>query len=435
MGYGAAGVDLFTGLLDTPGSYVGAAAKIAKVKASLDGLEFAVISKFTTTKVFDGATASPPTIYFSPLTLCPHHAFYQQQEDGIRAFGALVVGDYIYMFGGKSATGTAHYTNLHYRFNITTHLWEKRANVPVSGNTKEWLPVTGHHDGKIYWACQSNSSGDYKKILEYTIATDTWAVVADFPVQTDLDELWMVCCSDALYLHQSSSDFGQRMDKMDYTTKAWTACAADWRSHNACVIGDEIYAVNRITMDTYLYNKSPVDTWTDTGYDLPAAVGISSGCCYDEAEEEWWLRDSVALGSCPHWKFTPAAGWVLQFTGARHSYPWDWCLRRNTDKKLYCLWGYCAVIGGQNEPIASGSIQAYEPATVWELLTQTFNAGDLMILDIYSGVPVKVEKDGKLYIVSDGMSVVYVVDTGSYYFTLSKNFDMKGVDIYRSVWG
>ncbi|MBA7541958.1 hypothetical protein ES705_34274 [subsurface metagenome] len=44
MGYGAAGVDLFTGLLDTPAAYTGQGTKIAKVKSAETGLEFTAFS-------------------------------------------------------------------------------------------------------------------------------------------------------------------------------------------------------------------------------------------------------------------------------------------------------------------------------------------------------------------------------------------------------
>ena len=428
------GVSDFLGLADTPVSYTGAAQKQARVNLAEDALEFIVGSKFTTTKLFDGASASPPTIYFTPLTLTPH-ATFAGATTGIYEFGAVVVGDYIYVFGGQSLNGGASYTNLHYRYNIATGLWEKRASVPTSagGHTHYKNKCAGYYNGKIYFACLFDGPNFEKKIIEYTIATDSWSAVADFPAQSDIDELWVVCCTDALYLHQSGSSFGGRFDKMDYSTHAWTALAnhaGDGRSQIAGIIADDIYAVRRDNLATYKYDKG-LNSWADQAQACPLSL---SGACFVEDKDEIWIR-SQTLAVSIHYKYTPAGGWVSQFTSARHCYPWDWILKRSADGKLYAIWGSAHSYGGQNEPVWGGAIQTYVPVGVWELLTQTFNEGDLLILYEEAGIPVNVEKNGQPLLVGTGMDTVYIVQTGSYYFTLSKDFSLKSVQIWRSVWG
>ena len=436
MGFGTiGGAKTFLELEDTPADYAGAGLEAVRVKTSVDGLEFNPFAKFITTKLFDGATASPPTIYFSPLTQTPYASFAGAGA-GVYEFGAVIVGDYLYVFGGQSVVGTAQYTNLHYRYNFNTGLWEKRANVPTSngGHSPYRCKCAGYNNGKIYFACLYDGANYEKKILVYTIATDSWASVADFPAQSDVDEIWVVCCTDALYLHQSGSSFGGRFDSMDYSTYAWTSLTnhpGDGRSVIVGVISDEIYVVRRDTRATLKYNKPPSDSWTDQAQTCPMAVGSAF---YDEDKGEIWCWTSV-LGGSVFYRYTTAGGWVAQFTMGRHCYPCDWLIRRSADEKLYGLWGYAWASGGQNEPIYGGAIHNYIPVGVWELLTQTFNQGDLLILYEEAGIPVMVEKNGSPLFVGSGMDTVYIVQTGSYYFTLSKDFDLKSVQIWRSVWG
>ena len=426
------GVTSFIELADTPVAYAGQAQRIAAVNLAEDALEFRPHSKFTTTKVFDGDTAVPPTIYFTPFGMIPYHDFSEEGK-GVYEYGAIVVGDHMYVFGGQSPGGPSEYTNLHYRYNFNTGLWEKRASLPVNGHTDYFCPVVGYRGGKIYWACAYNGPNYYKKILEYDPVPNTWMAIGDWPAIGDFDELWMLAASDAIYLHQSDSSFGQRFDKLDYATHVWTALTnMGQRSKVAGLISDQIYAVG-IDGHTYKYDKVG-NTWADQAQNCPLGAAFNVGACYDETQSAVWVR-SATIGAAIHYKYTPAGGWVAQFTAARHSYPWDWLLVRTNDRFMYALWGYGHVIGGQNEKVASGAIQRYEPASVWELLTQAFNEGDLLIMNQPGKVPVNVEKDGILKFISQGMETVYIVETGNYYFTLSKDFSLRGVEIWRSVWG
>ena len=85
--------------------------------------------------------------------------------------------------------------------------------------------------------------------------------------------------------------------------------------------------------------------------------------------------------------------------------------------------------------MSGGSIHEYTGTGIWELLTQHFDEGDLMIINVNSGVPVNVEANGALKFISTGMDTVYVIDTADYYFTLSKDYRFDGITIWRSVWG
>ena len=148
------GVTSFLKLTDTPASYAGAAQKIAAINIGESGLEFRPHSKFTSTKLFDGATASPPTIYTSPLTNMPYAFNYSDR--GIYEFGAVIVSDWLYVFGGQYHDGSA-YSNRSYRYHLTARYWERLANLPVNGHSPYKSTCAGYHSGKIYFASVYNS--------------------------------------------------------------------------------------------------------------------------------------------------------------------------------------------------------------------------------------------------------------------------------------
>ncbi|GAI41534.1 unnamed protein product, partial [marine sediment metagenome] len=218
------GVTNFLALTDTPAAYTGQAEKMVNVKAAEDGVEFSTPGAFTKTKVFDGSIATPPTINYVPYTTVPYYDF--NPSKGLYRFFAIVVGDYIYVGGGSNPSGIAQYTNKFFRFNMVTEKWQRLANLPVNGNTFYENSCAGYYNGKIYFASSFENASFYMKILEYTIATNSWSVVADFPTFGGLDELILVACSDALYLHQSNNAPASRFDKMDYSTYAWTSLTA-----------------------------------------------------------------------------------------------------------------------------------------------------------------------------------------------------------------
>ena len=430
------GVTNFLALTDTPAAYTDQAEKMVNVKATEDGVEFSTPGKFSKTKVFDGSVASPPTINYVPYTTVPYYDF--NPGKGLYRFFAVVVGDYIYVGGGASPAGVVQYTNKFFRFNIVTEKWQRLANLPVNGNTFYENSCAGYYNGKIYFACSFENAGFYKKILEYTIATNSWSVVADFPTFGGLDELILVACSDALYLHQSNNAMANRFDKMDYSTYAWTSLtglvtdATTLRAQIGGKIGDDIYLVGVIgTGYTFKYDKGG-DTWTNQEQNAP--FSMNCGACYVEDADELWIRSFVEDSAC--YKYTTAGGWVQQYTQARATLPWGWAVQPSGMEGFYGIWGRAILYNaGQTEGIWSGSIQEYRTGGIWELLTQDFDQGDLMVMNVTSGVPVNVEKGGILRFISMGLDTVYVVEAGTYYFTLDKDYEFKGVEIYRSVWG
>lgn len=423
------GVTSFLALTDTPAAYTGDAEKVAKVKATEDGVEFTTPGQFTKTKVFDGAVATPPTINYVPYTTVPYYDF--DPDKGLYRFFAVVVGDYIYVGGGRSPIGTGQYTNKFFRFNMKTEKWQRLADLPVNGHTFVENSCAGYYNGKIYFACAWQDANWYKKILEYTIATNSWSAVADWPALTSVDEIVLITCSDALYLHQSKSG-SYRFDKMDYTTHAWTPLTdlAD-RTMVGGKIGDDVYCLSYASPAlTYKYDKVG-DSWADQGQNCPLASG---GACYVEDADELWIRSFALDSAC--YKYTTAGGWVQQYTQARATYPWEWAVQPSGMEGFYGIWGVAVLYNaGQTEGIWSGSIQEYRTGGIWELLTQDFDQGDLMVMNVTSGVPVNVEKGGILRFISTGLDTVYVVEAGTYYFTLDKDYEFKGVEIYRSVWG
>ena len=144
------GVNSFLALTDTPADYVGAAQRQARVNLAENALEFVVGSKFTTIKVFDGETASPPTIWLSPYTMIPYWDLGYGQYHRLYGYLAIVHNGYIYVAGGFDGIGTT--TDLHFRFNMTTEKWERLANLPGHyRNFSTAFPVSGYHDGKIYY--------------------------------------------------------------------------------------------------------------------------------------------------------------------------------------------------------------------------------------------------------------------------------------------
>ncbi|MBA7647310.1 hypothetical protein ES703_55082 [subsurface metagenome] len=425
MGYGAAGVDTFTGLLDTPDSFAGQANKLTRVNAGQTALEFAAHSKFTKTKVFDGSEATPSTWYYQPWTMTP---YWLNITDGrLSGFGAIIINDNLYVFGGRYGGGATEIQNGCYKFNLTTERWTKLANLPAAAyNIEEQTSQASYNNGKIYWGVTNNQ--DYKKLLEYTIASDSWAVY-DLPaVAGTYGKVMCSACTDNLYVViQASAHY---LYEFDYVGHGWTVKTAP-PGQPRCLgkIGDEVYLVlfNGVT---YKYNKA-APAWDDQSQDCPiSAVGAS----YDEDELAMWVTEGNITGHKVY-RYTPAGGWVLQFTNTRLNIEWAHCLipREGTTKLAYFVFHFNGTEKG--ESFMGGAVSKYESSGAWKLLSQAFSQGDLMIINETQGVPVACELNGALRFIATGLNTICVIDTGTYLFSLSKNFDFAGVDIYRSVWG
>ncbi len=428
------GVASFTGLVDTPAAYAGQAERIAAVNPAENGLEFRPHSKFATTRVFDGETASPPTIWLSPFTMIPYYDLGYGQYTRLYRYLACVYNGYLYVGGGYDGIGT--HTNLHYRFNLTTEKWERLANVPnTAENYSMAFPISGVHADRIYYYAPYDSGGTADYVLEYDIAGDSWAIRTPPASIGPAEEAVLYAASDALYLYRTDRNepaFSSFV-KMDYATHAWTTLTKPPVNpcHTGGLIGDEIFIVERTgSRRTMAYNKAS-DSWLNTIHNCPTFLGAPG--FYNEDRDAIW--GATYPGPPAVYRFTLAGGWVHQFTAARDSGVWDWIIRPAGKQGFFALYGVCGGMGSYSENVGGGAIHEYTGTGIWELLTQHYDEGDLMIINVTSGVPVNVEANGALRFVSKGMDTVYVIDTADYYFTLSKDYRFDGITIWRSVWG
>jgi len=428
------GATSFLALTDTPDDYAGAAQRQARVNLTEDALEFVVGSKFTTTKVFDGETASPPTINVSPLSMIPYTHFAGQSY-GVAGFGAIVIGDYLYVFGGHNIPTVDQYTNKCYRLHLDSLVWERLSNMPNTYSTTWKGNPVGYHNGKIYFLTYLSGPGVYNyRVLSYEISTDNWTTESSLPSLSEATNLCCFACSDALYVYQSKY-VGHRFDKMDYATRVWTpltALGSNPEDLVGGVVGDEIYLVAENYGNTQKYNKAG-NSWTDTGHARPFSLVNGGGHNYIETQNCIWARSHEM--NPKYYRYTPVGGWVHQFTEGRDTYECGYILERSSTGQFYVLWSNGWNLHPDPENPWAGAILYCQPDGVWHLLTQEFNVGDLLILYENAGIPVKVELGGEPLFTGSGMDTVYIVKAGSYYFSLSKDFDMSSVKIYRSVWG
>lgn len=425
------GVTDFLGLTDTPGVYAGEAQRIASVNLAEDALEFRPHSKFTTTKVFDGATAAPPTIYLLPYTMIPYYDLGYGQFNRLYGFLAAVQGGYIYVAGGYDGIGTT--TDLHFRFNLTTEKWERLADLPGHyRNFSTSFPVSGYHDGKLYYYAPYGPTN--YQLLEYDIAANSWSVYDAPSCPGNADEAVLFAASDALYLYQTDRTEAafHTFDKWDYATHAWTNLTAPPANpcHTGGLIGDVIYIVERTgSRRTFKYDKAG-DSWADQAQDCPTYLGVPAH--YIEDQDEIW--GATYSNPSTVYKYTPAGGWVQQFTTARDTWPWDWILQPSGKEGWYALHGRSGE-GNGTEPVSGGAVQEYIDTGIWNLLKQHFDEGDLLIINETSGVPVHVEANGALKFIANGLQTVYIIETTDYVFTLDKDYRYDGLEIWRSVWG
>ena len=414
------GVTTFIGLTDTPASYAGQQTKVPKVKAAQDGLEFLAVG-FTGTTVFDGQTASPPTRYLTPLTTYPNRNPSGSGAAMQRSFAIAVNGE-IYVGGGRYAT-VGIYNNQWWKYTIATGKWTRLANLPGNyGGTVNSRGHVGHHAGKIYIRAEYLENNHTQHLLIYDIAGNSWSTLATWGALYDHKYL-MAPCSDALYL-SVDSDFR----KINYATLAITDLAnmpADARVGGN--IGDEIRYAG-MDNKTYLYNKG-ADSWGDQ--DQPIVGQFYSGCWVEDFDAFW------AVGEDDHkfYKYTPAGGWVAQFTYGRNCRAPDYLFVFTGENIVYAYWDNPESYSGFTDNVVSGTIQYYNPTTLlWELLAMTLNAGDFLVVDTGQS-PVYCELDGLYKFTATGLSTTFIMETGRYRFTMSKDYPFANTKIYRAVWG
>jgi len=417
------GVTNFVGLADTPASYSGQADKLPHVKATEDALEFTPWKAFSKTKIFDGATASPPTRYLKPLTIFPNHTPSGSGGRLQRIF-AICVGGYIYVGGGRF--WEVVYNKQVWRYKPATGEWARMANLPDNYGFYQQNNVAGYHDGKIYLYANYKAAPYCTKLLEYNIAGNSWTVYDAFGTNA-LHKTVLACLSDGLYLC-----LDQHLQIWDYTAHTWSGekAAPPDEFEVGGRIGDDIYCLGRTNVKTYKYNKGG-NSWDDQTQDAP--VGLHNGCaCYVEDADEIW---AYYLNGRVCYKYTTAGGWVSQFTYGRDSAQWDWFLQFSGETKLYAVFGIGGLETSYEDNVYSGSIHTYDPDSLnWELLGVDLTQGDFIVIDT-GDVPVLVEKDGVLKWTATGLATFFIMEPGRYLFTLSKDYTYDNTKIWKSVWG
>ncbi|MBA7523175.1 hypothetical protein ES705_16531 [subsurface metagenome] len=424
MGYGSAGgAEVFLDLKDTPGVYTGQALKPVQVNAGVNALEFTTWRKFTGTKIFDGQTASPPTRYLKPVTTFPNINPSGSGNKFHRVF-AIGVGGYIYMGGGRYSTIDI-YNRQVWRYQLSTGEWERLSDLPNDYGFLQENCIAGENDGKIYVYAHYLQNNYTTKLLAYNIAGDSWTVYDGFgsPIGT---KVVLAALTDYLYL-----TIDQVCKRWDYTLHTWgDRAAAPDEFEVGGNIGDEMYCLGRTNDHTYKHNKAG-DSWDDQSQDAPVALYFGFAH-YVEDHDELWASNSTHRTV---YKYTTAGGWVSQFTYGRDSGLWDWFLQLAGETKLYALFAINQMESGFDDNVGSGSVHLYDPDSLnWCLLVTDLNAGSFIVVDT-GGVPIQVEKDGVLKWTCTGLSTFFIMETGRYYFTLSKDYTMLNTKIWKSVWG
>ncbi|MBA7546982.1 hypothetical protein ES705_39384 [subsurface metagenome] len=420
MGFASLGVKEFVKLSDTPAAYAGKALKPVQVNAGVTALEFTNWRKFTGTKIFDGQTASPPTRYLKPVTMYPNI-----NPDGSggalqRSFATIAAGE-IYTGGGRYTT-LGVYNTQWWKYTIATGKWTRLANLPNNyGSSVNWRSNAGYFNGKIYLRAEYLNNDYSRKLLIYDIAGDSWTSLETWGSMSTHNYI-LACCTDSLYL-AVDTDFR----KIDYTTLAitvLTALASDPLAGGVC--GDDVIAAHGNA--TYRYNKGTT-AWDNMAQAYPNYIH-GSGCFVEDGDALYYVNDDYDIFQ----KYTIAGGWVAQFTCGRATRMPDYLLQVSGEAKIYCYWdnpeSYTAT-----DNVACGSIHVYDPDSLnWCLLATDLVAGDFIVVDT-GGVPILVEVNGMLKWTCTGLSTFFIMESGRYYFTLSKDYTMINTKIWKSVWG
>ena len=414
-------VSTFLALADTPAAYAGQADKLPHVNATEDALAFTPWKVFSATKIFDGQTASPPTYYLQAITTFPN---INPADSGgkMHRCCAIGIGGNIYVGGGRYFN-TGIYNNQWWKYNIATEKWTKLANLPDNyGFSVNWRDCIGFYNGKIYLRAEYKENSYTNALLEYNIAGDSWDAYASFGTGATHHYI-LAACTDALYLAVDTE-----FKKWDYGLHSWTDLTALPSTPLAGgIIGDEVYAV--VGTATYKYNKGTTN-WDDQVQAAPAILGGAGGYVED-MDAVWALNRTTSIV----YRYTPAGGWVAQFTYARDSWEWGYMIQFTGESKVYCFFDDTETHSGFDDLVACGSIHLYNPdSLVWEIYAATFTAGDFLVIDT-GQVPIVCEKDGLLKFTATGLSAFFIMETGRYLITLSKDYTFANTKLWKSVWG
>ncbi|GAI67417.1 unnamed protein product [marine sediment metagenome] len=178
MGYGSpGGASTFVSLKDAPDSYTGSSKMVARVKSTLDGLEFG-LPKLDITKFFDGSVDTPVDKDWEFETPLP----FTDPYAGV-FFSPLIKN----VFDQLEVYVISHGFDF-WKYNLKTKQWTELA----SPNYILWTTTGGgvfdrslalSPDG-LKLACVSEGGDDWRggrRIEVYTIASDSWAASPQAP--------------------------------------------------------------------------------------------------------------------------------------------------------------------------------------------------------------------------------------------------------------
>lgn len=417
MGFSAeSGVKQFKKLVDTPNTYTAQKGKLAKVNTAETALVFSASPEQNATKFFDGLVNTPDAGYLLPWDMVIYRCS-PEIECKLVSYFVASIGEYLYIGGGRWFTGAGYEVKYFYKYKPSTKEWTRLADLPVGLSIKSSAAC---HDGVIYIYGDNVSS-----LYAYTIATDTWTTYTGFGSYTT--GYVIAALTDFLYVILDNAT----CQRFDYTLHTWEARAAPpGASYRGGEISDELYIVDyNSPYKVYKHNKAG-NTWDDQVQNAPFRMEKT---CYIADVDGLWYRRFSGEFPIPIYKYTPGGGWAVQFNYPRLSDTWDNFVQLTGETDAYCFFGISGA-GAMGEDVGFGAIHKYVTTEIWDLCDQAFAVGDILIIDA-GGVPVSVERNGVLQFITTEFRVIYIVEAGTYRFSLDKDYSYGGVKLWRGTWG
>ena len=407
------GATAFLALTDTPDVFTGDTGKVAQVNVAEDALEFAA-KKLTYTQIYNGA--APPSGNLKPLGSIPYR--FEGGSTGQRQmFWATYNGD-IYV-GGGNGFGDGTDSKQFWKYNIATAKWTRLADLP---GTAAFYCRPAYYDDKIYAVCAYSDDLPGYFLFVYTISTDTW--VANVGVPASAHQNCYMCPTAAhLIIVSAGTDQLYEVEYADLTT--WVAkVATTGDARQAQVIADVVYVIdNRNNM---FYYDEPTEAWVDTTIAKPAFSAISR-MWVEDTDAIWvinhqagnpqlWMRSTGALAFVEQLQFPDGEDCIQSGHAVLPTGGTDW----------YVVYGVTTL----QTILPDGCYGLIDSAGVWDLVSQAFVQGDDLIVDA-KGVPVHCSVGGELREIVDTYLAMVTIAAETWDFTLSKDYDYQGVDIWR----
>ncbi len=173
MGFGAGGAATFVELKDTPETYSGQSGKLAKVKATEDGIELALLLSFTDWYAGEVPTDFPWVFEANLPCAWTYTLFSPIVKNGI--------GQYIvYVFGTDPQRL--------YKYNLTTKQWHRLADPPeedVAG-----IPTLSPDGTKLAIKKSVDGGFNFPILRIYDIETNSWSQSSNCPSVNILPIVW-----------------------------------------------------------------------------------------------------------------------------------------------------------------------------------------------------------------------------------------------------